>query len=57
MKLGETLEFKIEENPTTGYILIVEDSEQDVFKASSRFEKYADYLHKPVMGAGGTRVY
>lgn len=58
--MGETINFSIKENPTTGYTLFVVDAKQagdPVFFYDSRYESYKSYMTKPLLGAGGTRIY
>ena len=58
LKKGQLFEFRIDENPSTGYQLKVDPVDQAVFEWVERYEAFVDYKRdKPFVGAGGTRIY
>ena len=55
---GETFNLQINENPSTGYQLILSDaSKGTTYLVQSRFEEFNTFRPEKLVGAGGTRIY
>merc|ERR1712232_1235446 len=55
--LNEGICLSIKENPSTGFTLIVDDSNTDIYSMESRYEPFENFVVHPLAGAGGVRIF